>query len=178
MKVKWRYFIMFLSTIVSFFMTIYPVVMTGFLFEKCGERGWKAIVPFYSTYTRFKLAKAKGLGIVMMFLMAAGIIAAIAMVWEYYDFMSTLIEAENTGRNITSSVDAYMSSAIIEIFALFPISMAASIIGLIGSYKLGKQFDQEGGFLIGMMFLPVIFESILAFSSSYRYEGSEYDWST
>ena len=114
----------------------------------------------------------------MMFLMAAGIIAAIAMVWEYYDLMSTLIEAENTGRNITSLVDAYMSSAIVEILALFLNSMAASIIGLIGSYKLGKQFDQEGGFLIGMMFLPVIFESILAFSSSYRYEGSEYDWST
>lgn len=165
---------MYLSTIVSFIMTVYPVVMLGFLFEKCGERGWKALIPFYSTYIYFKLAKAKVLGIVMMILMAVGIAGAIYFTFTYYEAMNSLIESGTTD---SPTVALILSSTVALIF-LFVISLAAGVIQLIGNYKLGKQFGQDGGFLVGMMFLPVIFESILAFSSSYRYDGMEYDWST
>ena len=164
---------MYLSTIVSIFMTFYPVVMLGFLFEKCGERGWKALIPFYSTYIYFKLAKAKGLGIVMMILMAAAVIAAIGFTAAYYESMNAMIESGNTD----SPVVALMLSSGAALAILLLISIAAGVIQLIGNYKLGKQFGQDGGFLVGLMLLPVIFQSILAFSSSYSYDGMEFEWS-
>lgn len=44
-----------LFTIIFLIFWIVIVVGTWLLFKKSGEKGWKAIVPFYSDYTLFKL---------------------------------------------------------------------------------------------------------------------------
>ena len=40
------------------------------------------------------------------------------------------------------------------------------------SYKLGKAFGKSNGFIVGLIFLSIIFESILAFGSS-KYVGNK-----
>lgn len=47
------FIILFIVIFLIFWIVI--VVGTWLLFEKSGEKGWKAIVPFYSDYTLFKL---------------------------------------------------------------------------------------------------------------------------
>ena len=44
-----------LMTICLIFMSVVAIISWWKLFEKAGEKGWKALVPFYSTYTLFKI---------------------------------------------------------------------------------------------------------------------------
>ena len=37
------------------FISIFKIVCYFNIFNKCGEKGWKAIIPFLDIYTRFKL---------------------------------------------------------------------------------------------------------------------------
>jgi hypothetical protein len=38
------------------------------VFEKAGEKGWKALIPFYNTYTLFRIAGRNGWGFLLMFI--------------------------------------------------------------------------------------------------------------
>lgn len=44
------------------------------LFEKAGEAGWKSIVPFYNTYTMFRIAGRNGWGFLLMLIPLVNII--------------------------------------------------------------------------------------------------------
>jgi len=157
--------------------SLYSVFMTWVLFEKCGEHGWKALIPFYNTFIHFKLAKAKVLGIVTALLMVGVIIASFGLVIAYQDQMTAILESGYAGTAIDSPEVALALSAPAGMTGLIIVSLAVSVLSMVGNYKFGKQFGQKGGFLVGLMFFPLIFRSILAFSSSYSYEGLEFDWS-
>lgn len=52
------------------------------------------------------------------------------------------------------------------LFLLMLIPVVNAFIGLITIYKLGKNFDKGIGFIIGMIFLPIVFMPLLAFSDA------------
>ena len=48
------------TTAGSSVVSILIIIATWLIFNKAGEKGWKAIIPFYSTYTLYKLIWGNG----------------------------------------------------------------------------------------------------------------------
>lgn len=70
----------------SLMMLLLPIAITLVIiaafwkvFEKAGEEGWKAIVPFYNTYTLFRIAGRNGWGFLLLAIPLVNIVV-IAMV--------------------------------------------------------------------------------------------------
>ena len=58
---------------------------------------------------------------------------------------------------------------ILIVFIPFIGSLIYGIIKIISRFKLSKAFKKGAGFGFGLLFLPLIFESILAFNSNIKY---------
>jgi len=92
---------------------VLAIVALWKIFEKAGEPGWAAIIPFYNAYVLFKITWGSG--------------------W---------------------------------MFLLMLIPVVNIVIAIIAMVKLAKAFGKSGGFAVGLIFLSVIFLSILAFDQS------------
>jgi hypothetical protein len=101
------------GTILSLAVAVLAIVAMWKIFEKAGEPGWAAIIPFYNLYVLFKITWGKG--------------------WN---------------------------------FLLLLIPIANIVILIITMVKLAKAFGKSGGFAVGLIFLSVIFYSVLAFDQS------------
>lgn len=122
------------------------------LFNKAGEKGWKAIIPIYNDYVRYKLT------------------------WKPAIFWILLV------LSVVSSVIANylkdsngMTAAILMLIA-FICTIAFIVISIIGEVKLAKSYGKGGGFavvliLTGLIALDWIPMLVLAFGKS-KYVGS------
>jgi hypothetical protein len=104
-------------TFFSLALGVLAVIALWKIFEKAGEPGWGAIIPFYNAYLLFKITWGNG--------------------WN---------------------------------FLLLLIPIANIVIAIITMVKLAKAFGKSGGFAVGLIFLSLIFECILAFGNS-TYQG-------
>ncbi len=100
-------------TILSLALAVLGIVAMWKIFEKAGEPGWAAIIPFYNLYVLFKITWGNG--------------------WKF-------------------------------LFLLIPI--ANIVFAIITMVKLAKAFGKSGGFVVGLIFLSIIFYCILAFDQS------------
>lgn len=135
----------FAVTFVSFF-GVFSVILIALLvlaiiaewkiFKKAGQKGWEAIVPFYNSYTSYKIYWGNGwlflVPTLCMFL--AGIIPVVGVIF----------------------------------------SIAAFVVTVMTQYKKAEAFGERIGFTIGLVFLPTIFDMILAFGH-YEYHGIPMD---
>ncbi len=55
------------------------VVSMWKIFEKAGEEGWKAIVPFYNSYTLFRIAGRNGWGFLLMLVPIVNVVVAVML---------------------------------------------------------------------------------------------------
>lgn len=120
------------------------------IFEKAGEKGWKAIIPVYSFYILFKIAwKTSYFWLILAFLIAIICGSVIA------------------GLNPESTVQGGIGSTIV----------IGSAVGFIIIYinllsNICYSFNKSRLFMIGLLFLNIIFMGILAFDKS-EYIGSK-----
>lgn len=112
------------------------------VFNKFGEPGWKAIIPFYNFYVEYKYTWKPMMALPVCIL---GIGGGIAM--QYV--------AEG--------------SALQMIFSLA--FLVGWVLSLVGFHKLSKAFGKGIGFTIGMVLLPGIFRIILGFGKA-QYVGN------
>lgn len=122
-----------------------------------------------------------GLGIAIVFLALAIGIFSIIVMWKVFE------KAGKTGWY--SIIPIYNYVVLLEIvglkwyyifgFCLSFIPVVGSILvilyNIVISIKLAKSFGKEVGFGIGIAFLPVIFEAIIAFDKSISYNGPVVD---
>jgi len=113
------------------------------LFQKCGEKGWKSIIPYYNDWTLVEISGCH---------------------WWYFllitanSFITIIIE--NTK---IVGVLALISSLL---------SLVSLYIVLCINYNIAKKFHQGIGFAVGMSFVPFVFYLILAFSHKYQFDSS------
>ena len=112
------------------------------IFSKAGEKGWKSLIPFYSTYTEFKFTWSALQGILML---AALLVARI---------ISVVCDPETFIYGISSILGLY-----------------AGVLALIQTHKLSLSFGHKFGFTLGLFFLNPIFMLILAFGKKSQYVG-------
>ena len=60
--------------IIAVILVVLNILAYWKIFEKAGENGWKSIIPFYNTYTMFKISWGKGLYFFLTFIPFVGIV--------------------------------------------------------------------------------------------------------
>lgn len=58
---------------------VFAIVVMWKLFQKAGKEGWRAIVPFYNTYTLFEITWGNGWLFLLMFLAIIPVVGSIAV---------------------------------------------------------------------------------------------------
>lgn len=109
-------------------------------FEKCGEKGWKGIIPLYNSWTLVEISECHW----WYFLLIAG------------NFFITLVS------NNTETVGTlFLISGIVNLLSFYAT--------LCVNYNIAKKFNEGLGFAIGMSLVPMIFYLILVFSKKYEF---------
>jgi len=129
------------------------------IYEMAGEEGWASLIPYYSSYIRFKIAGRK---ILFWFDLACQILFPIAGIIVLAGFISALVS--NTSYDHWAIVVVALLIATVS-------SMASFVFKIIMNIGLARNFGRSFGFAVGLIFLPHIFYSILAFSSESEYVG-------
>ena len=111
------------------------------LFEKCGEKGWKSIIPFYNDWTIVEISGCK---------------------WWYFFFIISESIFSATIENIKVLESLSLISGILGIISIYVI--------LCINYNIARKFHQGMGFAVGMTLVPFVFYLILGFSDKYKYD--------
>lgn len=125
--------------------TVLTVASLWKIFEKAGERGWKALIPVLNNYTTFKIA------------------------WRA-DFMWIYIVATFLGDFLR--ISAFASGVSLMLFLAYLFNVVAFVFQVGLSVKLVKAFGYSGGYAVGLILVPIIFLPIIAFEKS-RYVRNE-----
>ena len=126
---------------ISLILTILQIVTTALIFRKAGQPWWKCLIPIYGQYIFFKIA------------------------WDPLWFWVT------TGLGIISvMVPAMVGDATVVTIVCAVVTAFAIVIAIMFNVKLAKSFGRSGAFAVGLIFLGIIFQCILAFGGS-QYVG-------
>jgi len=152
--------------IISLAVLVLTYVAMWKMFEKAGEPGWSAIIPFYNAYVLFKISWGNG----WYFLLS--VIPTILYEIVYFVFYINIIR-NSFGNSFYSSFDgSYFASSAIGIgFLMFILWGGMLAVEIILCIKLAKVFGQSGGFACGLLFVYPVFLCIIAFSKNIYYVG-------
>ncbi len=149
------------------------IIGSWLVFEKAGEKGWKAMIPFYSDFILFKIADRKKwfiLHIIMYIIIAlALVVILIAMLFGLLYFLT---------------LGTFANGTIFENVAWLPIILTTCICGLgacvcegIARYHLCKglqcAFDLPTGIAVGLFFLPDVFLFVVGYNNRFVYTSGD-----
>ncbi len=119
------------------------------IFTKAGEKGWKSLIPFYSTYIQFKIS------------------------WDTVYFWILLLLPLATG--LMGAIGTAIGGVLGVVIALIVLvaSLVATIISVTLTYRLSQAFGHGVGFALGLLFLQPIFALILGLGGD-QYLGNPY----
>ena len=127
------------------------------IFTKAGEKGWKSLIPIYNIYIYFKIAGMKN------WFWALFLVEVVIVIWSGIVTGNGMVVTDSAG-NITEVVDQTgfaIFGAVVGIAAIFEL-----VVGIMQCAKLSKAFGRGFGTTLGLIFLPNIFQLILAFGSA------------
>ena len=148
-------FIIFML-VICLFIVIFKVISRWIFFKKCGEEGWKALIPFYTDYTVIK-------------------IAGLNWWWVLILFTGTILSSMNSVINVLEESDLAPDIAVfavlISILSIFG-SIATLFARINVSYNISKKFNKNGGYAVLIfLFEPIMF-FVLGLSKSDDYDES------
>lgn len=151
---------------------VLPIIGMWLVFEKAGEKGWKAIIPFYNMYTMLKLGdKQKYWGLYLAGCIIYIITASVLMIY----LMWVLIAAIAALGMQDLGWDAIAALGPVAIFAGLA-ALAGYIMMLIGMIQgyagICKKMNQGAGMVVGLIFLGPIFWMLLGAGKQYQWEQS------
>lgn len=129
------------------------------IFEKAGEKGWKSIIPIYSTYILFKIIGAKTCFWVMFCLsIVAGVLMTVNNLPIDFNAPQAEIEAElsvlNWGDYVPYIIGMVLTCAL------------AILCGIFVAVRLAKAFGKGAAYIIGLIFVPEIVLLVLGFGKA------------
>lgn len=119
-----------------------------FIFAKAGEKGWKALIPFYSEYINYKIAWDGRIYIALL----VGTVASF--------LLGSIFGLINAGLGMVVSV---LTSTVV--------AGAKAVAGMILQFKMSRAFGKGDFFAVGLYFLSNVFTAILAFGEC-EYKGA------
>lgn len=159
--------------IISLALLVLTIIAMWKMFEKAGEPGWAALIPFYNAYVLFKISW--GNGWYFLLYVVPYIIYCFVYCAYYVRLMGGIMGGITSHGYYNSYDNSYMASLMSDTIAMLLVmgllGMGMLAVYIIGCIKLAKVFGQGGGFACGIFFLPNIFICIIAFSKNIFYVG-------
>lgn len=154
--------------IIYFAIIAFYIISRWLFFRKCGEGGWKAIIPVYNELT---LLKISGLSWIWIFFLYA---PYIVMVFVYFLlFMFAGLDSLYSYSDISFAGGSILFTWIGILLIL--VALAAIIITRISiGLNITKKFRRSGGYtpLFVLSYSEPIMYLIFALSSSFKYDSS------
>lgn len=143
-------------TTVNILMWMFTAFCWWKIFEKAGIRGWKAIIPFYGDFVRFKMVGKKWMYIPFL------VFSTIETVVNFaYTSLKMIEVAENYSEQINIQNDLTI---------LFWVRIVVTLVVFIISIQIGilvaDRFRKSPIFGIGLGVIPIVFAPIIAFDRS------------
>lgn len=120
------------------------------VFEKAGEKGWKALIPIYNTYIFYKIVGMKKW------------FWAILVTSFVVSFVTTLMGQGTQAQNMDLTTGAGVFSFLLTL----AMCIFAFVISVMYSIRTSKAFGHGGLFAVGLFFLQGIFLLVLGFGKS------------
>ena len=127
------------------YVILLPFIAAWKLFKKVGIPGWKALIPVYSEYLMFKIV---GMKCAVLLVIPSTVYTIFDMIFSDYKKLPNYI-----------------------IISVIVLVVIMTIIDVIKAIKLGKAFGKKKGFIVGLILLGPIFETILGMGKS-KYIGN------
>ena len=147
-----------LSSLISFAIAVLLIVAMWKLFTKAGDKGWKAIIPFYNQYTLFKLTwKRKWFWVTLIISVIICVLACI-LLWD--------VMVYTMGGAPGVSEETFMTIVLALTAAIVVLSIPLAIISIVLCFKIAKAYGKGAGFGFGLLFFYPIFLCVLAFGAA------------
>lgn len=160
---------------------VLTIIASWIMYAKAGEPGWAAIVPFYSSYVRFKIAGKKKLFWGYLVATIGIIVGCIILMYEIIasglsvmtsDYMGSYYDS-TYGYGV-SSIGNHMGMLIFAVILIIAAMIVALVMSILCCVGLSHAFGKGAGFACGLIFLNVIFVCIIAFNKNIVYVGNGY----
>ena len=126
------------------------------IFEKAGVKRWKALVPFYCDYIRFKMADRGWLYFLYLIFSSVH-----TVVWFVFYSLSSIEFDKEALTEIEVTNDLIVLFVICFVFSIIVFVMN-SIMGI----RIAAKFGKKKLFGVGLGLIPLIFAPILAFDNA------------
>lgn len=155
------------------FINIFKIVCNFNIFKKCGEKGWKAIIPFLDVYTKFKLFYKKRLFIVYLAIDIALYFSFAMFAVCTMEFMNYYDGGDPYNTAWISNIPMQLVNSTTTFFFMFLFcALIIFIFDTLLYFNMSKSFNKGIGFFIGLVFIDVVFLAILAFFNDNQYIGN------
>ena len=161
---------------------VLTIIASWIMYAKAGEPGWAAIVPFYSSYVRFKIAGKKKLFWGYLVATIGIIVGCIILMYEIIASGLSVMTSDYMGSYYDStygyggsSIGNHMGMLIFAVILIIAAMIAAAVMNILCCVGLSHAFGKGAGFACGLIFLNVIFICIIAFNKNIVYVGAGYN---
>ena len=160
---------------------VLTIIASWIMYAKAGEPGWAAIVPFYSSYVRFKIAGKKKMFWGYLVATIGIIVGCIILMYEIIASGLSVMTSDYMGSYYDSTygyagsrIGAHMGMLIFAVILIIAAMIAAAVMNILCCVGLSHAFGKGAGFACGLIFLNVIFVCIIAFNKNIVYVGNGY----
>jgi hypothetical protein len=160
------------NNVVSLALWVLMTVALWKIYEKAGEHGWAALIPYYKNYILYKISGKKNLFWGYLVFSILCVISCIAFVWVFIALIFMALDRTHTFYS-EEDIAGYGVIMLIAMLVLFACAIAMLVFRILQCIGLAKAFGVSGGYAAGLIFLPHIFYCILAFSSNKVYYGPD-----
>ena len=161
---------------------VLTIVASWIMYAKAGEHGWAAIVPFYSSYVKFRIAGKQKLFWGYLVASIASIAGCILLMYEIIASGLSVMTSSYMGSYYDSTygyagnrIGAHMGMLIFAVILIIGAMIAALVMNILCCVGLAHAFGKGAGFACGLIFLNVIFVCIIAFNKNIVYVGAGYN---
>ena len=161
---------------------VLTIVASWIMYAKAGEHGWAAIVPFYSSYVKFRIAGKQKLFWGYLVASIASIAGCILLMYEIIASGLSVMTSSYMGSYYDSTygyagnrIGAHMGMLIFALILIIAAMIAALVMNILCCVGLSHAFGKGAGFACGLIFLNVIFVCIIAFNKNIVYVGDGYN---
>ena len=153
--------------------SILTIVGMWKIMVKAGYNGWESLIPFYNRYILLKLSGKKKLWIWYLILNIVMILCVVAFTAA---FMGPLFAAalngttpEFFGRSDEEIIFGFLGGMMIYCLISSVISIGLLVINILMCLGMTESFGINGGYAVGLIFLPYVFYPIIGFSKNIHY---------
>ena len=161
---------------------VLTIVASWIMYAKAGEHGWAAIVPFYSSYVKFRIAGKQKLFWGYLVASIASIVGCILLMYEIIASGLSVMTSSYMGSYYDSTygyagnrIGDHMGMLIFALILIIAGMIAALVMNILCCVGLAHAFGKGAGFACGLIFLNVIFVCIIAFNKNIVYVGDGYN---